>query len=42
MSRSQRWPTSSGVRDSEDPGGGHLALAPERFAALVRRIKQLP
>lgn len=31
-----------GVRDSKDPEGWHLALAPERFAALVRRIKRLP
>ncbi|WP_433252958.1 DUF397 domain-containing protein [Actinomadura nitritigenes] len=31
-----------GVRDSKDPEGGHLALAPERFAALVQRIKRLP
>jgi hypothetical protein len=31
-----------GVRDSKDPEGGHLTLAPERFTALVRRIKRLP
>lgn len=31
-----------GVRDSKDPDAGHLALAPDRFAALVRRIKRLP
>ncbi|WP_307802105.1 DUF397 domain-containing protein [Actinomadura violacea] len=30
-----------GVRDSKDPAGGHLALGPERFAALVRRLKNL-
>ncbi|HEU5030991.1 MAG TPA: DUF397 domain-containing protein [Spirillospora sp.] len=30
-----------GLRDSKNPDGGHLALAPERFAALVRRLKDL-
>lgn len=30
-----------GMRDSKDPDSGHLALAPERFAALVRRLKSL-
>ncbi|MWA05580.1 DUF397 domain-containing protein [Actinomadura sp. LD22] len=27
------------MRDSKDPHGGHLALAPAQFAALVRRLK---
>ncbi|MGI5324035.1 DUF397 domain-containing protein [Actinomadura nitritigenes] len=31
-----------GVRDSKNPDGGHLALAPKQFAVLVRRIKRLP
>ncbi|TDC56231.1 DUF397 domain-containing protein [Actinomadura sp. KC345] len=30
---------SIGVRDSKDPGGGHLALTSEAFARLVERIK---
>ncbi|MGI5324033.1 DUF397 domain-containing protein [Actinomadura nitritigenes] len=30
-----------GMRDSKNPEGGHLALAPERFAALVQRLKNL-
>ncbi|MFB4302268.1 DUF397 domain-containing protein [Actinomadura sp. NTSP31] len=30
-----------GVRDSKNPDGGHLALAPGRFAALVRHLKGL-
>ncbi|WP_075021128.1 DUF397 domain-containing protein [Actinomadura madurae] len=28
-----------GVRDSKNPGGGHLIFAPKTFATLVRRIK---
>ncbi|MFI0355939.1 DUF397 domain-containing protein [Actinomadura sp. 9N407] len=28
-----------GVRDSKNPDGGHLALTPDRFAALLWRIK---
>ncbi|WP_344276531.1 DUF397 domain-containing protein [Actinomadura napierensis] len=32
---------SVGVRDSRNPDGGHLALAPEQFVALVRRLKGL-
>ncbi|MBO2465072.1 DUF397 domain-containing protein [Actinomadura violacea] len=35
------FPGTIGMRDSKDPEGGHLALAPERFAALIRRLKNL-
>ncbi|MEW2357390.1 DUF397 domain-containing protein [Spirillospora sp. NPDC029432] len=28
------------VRDSKNPGGGHLTLPPEQFASLVNQIKQ--
>jgi Domain of unknown function (DUF397) len=34
-----RLPESIGMRDSKNPGGGHLTLGPERFAALVQQIK---
>lgn len=30
-----------GVRDSKNPGGGHLGLTREAFAALVRDLKKL-
>ncbi|MWA05577.1 DUF397 domain-containing protein [Actinomadura sp. LD22] len=30
-----------GLRDSRQPDSGHLTLAPEQFAALVRQIKNL-
>ena len=30
-----------GLRDSKNPEGGHLALAHEQFAVLVRRLKGL-
>lgn len=30
-----------GVRDSKNPDGGHLTLAPGQFAALLRRLKRL-
>ncbi|GAA0547553.1 DUF397 domain-containing protein [Actinomadura livida] len=30
-----------GIRDSNDPGGGHLVLAPETFVRLVQHIKGL-
>jgi hypothetical protein len=29
-----------GIRDSKNPNGGHLSLAPGRFAGLVSRIKR--
>ncbi|MFG1851767.1 DUF397 domain-containing protein [Actinomadura geliboluensis] len=29
-----------GVRDSKDPGGGHLALSVVQFADLIEQIKQ--
>ncbi|MEU8796545.1 DUF397 domain-containing protein [Spirillospora sp. NPDC048819] len=29
-----------GVRDSKDPGGGHLSLTVAQFAALVEGIKR--
>jgi hypothetical protein len=32
-------PDAVGVRDSKNPGSGHLTLEPTRFAALVQRIK---
>ncbi|MEW2357391.1 DUF397 domain-containing protein [Spirillospora sp. NPDC029432] len=31
---------SVGVRDSKNPDGGHLTLAPEQFASLVNQIKR--
>ncbi|MBA9007931.1 DUF397 domain-containing protein [Thermomonospora cellulosilytica] len=32
-------PTGVGLRDSKNPGAGHLAVSTQGFAALVRRIK---
>jgi len=32
-------PSGVGVRDSKAPASGHLVLEPERFAALIARIK---
>jgi Domain of unknown function (DUF397) len=32
-------PHAIGVRDSKDPGRGHLALTPEEFTAFIQRIK---
>lgn len=29
-----------GVRDSQDPGGGHLTLSVAQFADLIERVKQ--
>ncbi|NVI91848.1 DUF397 domain-containing protein [Actinomadura sp. BRA 177] len=29
-----------GVRDSKDPGGGHLTLSVAQFASLVERVKR--
>ncbi|MEV4000748.1 DUF397 domain-containing protein [Actinomadura sp. NPDC049753] len=29
-----------GVRDSKDPGGGHLTLSSVQFARLIDQIKQ--
>ncbi|MEU9870199.1 DUF397 domain-containing protein [Actinomadura sp. NPDC048021] len=29
-----------GVRDSKDPGGGHLTLSSVQFASLIEQIKQ--
>ncbi|MGH3239525.1 MAG: DUF397 domain-containing protein [Spirillospora sp.] len=34
--------TGIGVRDSKDPDGGHLTLAPNDFAALLTHIKRRP
>ncbi|GGV01111.1 hypothetical protein GCM10010182_18220 [Actinomadura cremea] len=31
-----------GVRDSRDPGAGHLALTVSEFAGLVDALKRLP
>ncbi|GAA2152697.1 DUF397 domain-containing protein [Actinomadura napierensis] len=31
-----------GVRDSKNPGGGHLTLTSTEFAALLTRIKRAP
>ncbi|MGI8335798.1 DUF397 domain-containing protein [Actinomadura scrupuli] len=28
-----------GIRDSKNPGLGHLTLRPDRFSALLHRIK---
>ncbi|MQY02627.1 DUF397 domain-containing protein [Actinomadura macrotermitis] len=33
-------PGAIGVRDSKNPGGGHLMLAPRDFAALVAGLKR--
>jgi hypothetical protein len=33
-------PGSIGVRDSKNPGGGHLSFAEPEFASLLRRIKR--
>ncbi|GAA4240054.1 hypothetical protein GCM10022254_63350 [Actinomadura meridiana] len=30
---------SIGVRDSKNPGNGHLTLTAEQFAALLQRVK---
>jgi hypothetical protein len=32
-------PGAVGVRDSKNPGAGHLALSTDAFGVLVRRIK---
>jgi hypothetical protein len=29
-----------GVRDSKDPGGGHLTLSVAEFAGLIEQVKQ--
>jgi hypothetical protein len=29
-----------GVRDSKNPAGGHLAIAPESFRALIAELKR--
>ncbi|SNR69620.1 DUF397 domain-containing protein [Actinomadura mexicana] len=29
-----------GVRDSKDPAGGHLAITPESFRALIAELKR--
>ncbi|GAA1857435.1 DUF397 domain-containing protein [Actinomadura bangladeshensis] len=31
-----------GVRDSKDPGGGHLTLSVAQFADLIGQVKQQP
>ncbi len=32
--------TMIGVRDSKNPGAGHLTLSPERFAQLITAVKR--
>jgi hypothetical protein len=34
------FPEGVGIRDSKNPGGGHLSLTGEEFAALLRRAKR--
>lgn len=31
-----------GVRDSKDPGGGHLILSVAQFAGLIEQVKRRP
>lgn len=31
-----------GVRDSKDPGGGHLSLTVAQFADLIEQLKRSP
>jgi len=35
-------PTGIGVRDSKHPRTGHLSLDRDRFAGLLRRLKETP
>ncbi|GAA2725816.1 DUF397 domain-containing protein [Actinocorallia aurantiaca] len=35
-------PTGIGVRDSKRPHTGHLSLDRDRFAGLLRRLKEMP
>ncbi|TDE32354.1 DUF397 domain-containing protein [Actinomadura sp. 6K520] len=34
--------TGIGMRDSKDPGAGHLALTATEFANLLEQVKQQP
>lgn len=31
-----------GMRDSKDPGGGHLVLSVAQFAGLIEQVKRRP
>lgn len=35
-----RFPAGVGVRDSKNPGLGHLVLTPAAFAGLIARIRR--